>query len=206
MAGITTLKLASIEIQPGETQHHWWNNLPEGKVWTFGLDVRVPKYEILFAPFVLQVEITRVEHRLNFPHIAGQKREIHWWIRNNGDHLAWCDLLMAFTPAGAPGVAPWVKSYWDPPGAAAINTSSTQTLVQPIKPPRKLLAFPVLQHVLELDDETVTNAFIDSFVDGGVTKTGPFSAISGTAVSQIVWGADMTDSAINPLRVIFFFD
>ncbi len=206
MAGIETLLLGGGEIQPGETQHFLWTNLPEGKVWTFSVDLRSPKYEILFAPFVLQVEITRVEHRLNFPSIQAQEREVHWWLKNNGDHPAVYDLLMAFTPAGAPGVTPWVKHYWDDGGQGAINTSFSTSVVQPISPPRHLLAFAVLQQAVGTDEETSTNACIRSFVDGGVTKTGPFSMGSGTAVSQIVWGLDAMNAVNDPLRVIFFFD
>jgi hypothetical protein len=206
MAGITTLNIGGTVIQPGETQHFWWNNAATGKVWTFSLDVHVPKYEIIFAPFVLQVEITRVEYRLNFNSIASQEQEVHFWLRNNGDHPAVCDILMAFTPAGAPGISPFVKHYWDDGPEGAVNTSATLLLTQTFSPPRKLMAFPVLQFVDELDDQTFTNAFIDSFVDGGVTKPGRFSAVVGNAVSQIVWGLDATDAVNNPLRVIYFFD
>ena len=95
MAGIGVQFITAMNIQSGETQHLFWKNIPAQQVYSFSLDVRPMKYQIIVAPFVHQVEITRVEYRLNFPSIAGQEREIHWWIKNNGALEAIYELRMA---------------------------------------------------------------------------------------------------------------
>lgn len=206
MAGVAVQYLGSGYLEPGKTHEWWWNNAAAERVWWFSVDVRTPKYLILYAPYTLKVEISRVEYRLRFGSIGDQEREIHVWVKNTGDLPAIYELRMAFAPAGGSTlVATSVKPYWTTQ-AAAINTSWSFAKVQEFDPPRNLVAFPVLQHVTETDDQSQTVAFVQEFVDGGTTKTGPFNSIAGTAVSKIVWGLFAEDSANNPLRVILFFE
>jgi hypothetical protein len=113
---------------------------------------------------------------------------------------------MASAPAGGSTLAATsAKPYWAT-AMGAVNTSWSFTKVQDFSPPRNLMAFPVLQHNTETDDQSETVAFVSEFVDGGTTKTGPFPSIAGTAVSRIVWGLFAENSANNPLRVILFFE
>lgn len=113
---------------------------------------------------------------------------------------------MAFAPAGGATFAGTsVRPYFSGL-AGAVNTSYSFTNIQNFDPPRNLLAYPVLQRITETDDQSDTVAFVSSFVDGGQNNVGPFTSISGAAVSQIVWAVQGTDSVNNPLRVILFFD
>lgn len=213
MAGVAVQNIGSGQIKPGETHHWWWNNAPDGRVWWFSVDVRSPKYQILFAPYTMQVEVSRVEYRNHFVSQADQEREIHVWVKNNSDTWeAVYDLRMAFAPAGGSTLAGVsVKPYSTIPMGAAADASYSFVNVQEFTPPRKLIAFPVLQQVVDLPYPEglwplEADAWISGFVDGGKMQTGIFPSISGTAVSKIAWSLFGRNSMNNPLRVILFLD
>lgn len=206
MAGVGVQLLGAGYLEPGITHHWWWNNAAAERVWSFSVDVRSPKYQIIFAPYTLKVEVTRVEYWLQFRSVSSQEREVHCWVKNNGSLDAIYELRMAVAPAGGSTlVATSAKPYWIAQ-AGAVNTSYSFVNPEPINPPRNLVAFPVLQDITETEDQAETLAFISEFVDGGTTKVGPFSSIAGKAVSQIVWAHAGENSASNPLRVILFFE
>jgi len=85
-----------------------------------------------------------------------------------------------------------------------INTTATFNKTQTFNPPRSILAIPVLQHITESDDQTVTDAFVSEFVDGGVTHTGHFPGVAAQSCSKIVWTLFTDDAFNNPIRLIFF--
>lgn len=219
MAGVTVQTVFSGYLPKGGTHYLFFsknyfakNPNPIGLVWWFSVDVFITKYTSIF-PGTRAIEVTRVEHRNELKPDLSQELLVHCVIQNTGDWEANYDLNMGFAPAvGGPPVSTtptgiWVWPYFDPPGAAEVNTSGTQVAPQTVKPgPRHLVAFPVLQGVQETDDTTQTVAYISQYTDGGVTKTGRFGFISGKAVSEIIWAVDLSDSANNPLRVVLFFD
>lgn len=86
-----------------------------------------------------------------------------------------------------------------------IGTSFTFTIDQTFNPPKNILALPLLRSINESDDETETTAFVSSFVDGGVTKTGPFMGVAAAACSKITWGLFCDHSFNNPTKLILFF-
>jgi hypothetical protein len=86
-----------------------------------------------------------------------------------------------------------------------IGTSFTFTTSQTFSPPRNILALPLIRSISESADETETTAFVSSFVDGGVTKTGPFMGVAAVACSKITWGLFCDHSFNNPTKLIFFF-
>lgn len=206
MAGVVVQKIGTASILPGATHEWWWNNAAAERVWSFSVDVRPLKWTAIFAPVTLKVEVTRVEYHLRFPSVSQQEREVHCWVKNTGTVDAVYELRMAVAPSGGSTVVGTSVQPYFSNVVAAINTSASFTKVQNFDPPRRLTAFPVLQRVTETDDQSNTVAFISEFVDGGTTKVGPFTAISGAAVSKIVWGLECADSANNPLRVVLFFD
>jgi hypothetical protein len=86
-----------------------------------------------------------------------------------------------------------------------IGTSFTFVKAQTLNPPKSILAYPVLQHISESDDQSVTEAFVSKFTDAGVTKTGHFPGVAAQKCSFIEWSLFCDTSFNNPLRVIFFF-
>ena len=86
-----------------------------------------------------------------------------------------------------------------------IGTSFTFTIDQTFNPPKNILALPLLRSIIESADETETTAFVASFVDAGVTKTGPFMGIGASACSKITWGLFCDHSFNNPTKLILFF-
>lgn len=213
MAGVAVQYLGTGYLEPGQTHHWWWNNAPEGHVWWFSVDVRTPKYQILFAPYTMQVEVSRVEYRRRFDSPGDQEQEIHVWVKNNSDTWnAVYDLRMAFAPAGGSTLAGMsVKPYSTVVMGAAADATYSFVNVQEFAPPRKLVAFPVLRQVVDLPYPEglwplEADAWISEFVDGGTRQTGSFPSVTGTAVSKIVWSLFGRNSMNNPLRVILFLD
>ena len=86
-----------------------------------------------------------------------------------------------------------------------IGTSFTFTTVQTFNPPQNILALPLLRSINESADQTETTAFVSSFVDGGVTKTGPFMGVGAASCSKITWGLFCDHSFNNPTKLILFF-
>ena len=86
-----------------------------------------------------------------------------------------------------------------------IGTSFTFTIDQKFNPPKNILALPLLRSVNESADETETTTFVSSFVDGGVTKTGPFMGVGASSCSKITWGLFCDHSFSNPTKLILFF-
>jgi hypothetical protein len=208
MAGVAVQYLGAGFLPVGMTHHWWWNNAVAELVWSFSVDVHPWKYIALFAPATMKVEVTRVEYHLRFESQEVQEREVHCWVKNTGDHNTNYELRMSIAGESIGDgaiVGAWAKAYWADPGAGIVNGTASFTNAQDFDPPRNLLAFPVLQHNTETDDQSETVAFVSEFVDGGTTKTGRFHGVAGTAVSRIVWALDCENSANNPLRVILFF-
>ena len=86
MAQVMLLNPGSGYLEPGETHHWLWYNAPEKRVWSFSVDVSIPKYITLFGSSTLKVEVTRVEYRFLWNGFdKPSKREIHYWIKNTGD-------------------------------------------------------------------------------------------------------------------------
>ena len=81
-------------ISPGDTQHYWWNNAAEQRVWAFSVDAIVPN-SVVTPGSTACVEILRVEYRevLNGP--GDREKEIHYWIKNIGTVKADFALHMA---------------------------------------------------------------------------------------------------------------
>src|SRR5438270_9278211 len=105
MAGVAVMTLGGASIKPGETQHWQWNpaEFLAGSVWSFSLDVFSPKYQIIFAPYTMQMEITRVEYRRVFNSIGDQHPEIHVWVKNISTQWdALYQINMARAPVGGP--------------------------------------------------------------------------------------------------------
>jgi hypothetical protein len=83
--------------------------------------------------------------------------------------------------------------------------SFTFTADQTFNPLRNILALPLLRFINETVDETETTAFVDSFVDGGVFKPGPFMGVASSSCTFIRWGLFCDGSLNNPTKLILFF-
>jgi hypothetical protein len=88
------------------------------------------------------------------------------------------------------------------------NTFFTNTPQDPpwtFKTPVNILAIPVLQSIGETSDQSSAGVFVQEFVDGGVTKTGPFMGIAAKACTKIVWGMHTKNCFASAACLAFFF-
>jgi hypothetical protein len=81
-------------ISPGVTQHYWWNNAADQRVWAFSVDAIVPS-SVVIPGSTACVEITRVEYREIHNGGGDREKEIHYWIKNTGTVKADYALHMA---------------------------------------------------------------------------------------------------------------
>ncbi len=98
----------------------------------------------------------------------------------------------------------WVASMFGINGAGTINTTHTFTKVQTFSSPKNIVAIPFLQMIQETDDETTASCYVKEYVDNGVTKKGPFTAVAASKCTKIVWALYTRDCVARPMRLIFF--
>ena len=84
-------------------------------------------------------------------------------------------------------------------------TNTPQDPPWTFKTPVNILAVPVLQSIAETSDQSAASVFVQEFVDGGVTHTGPFPGIAAKACTKIIWGMHTKNCFASALGLVFFF-
>ena len=95
MAKVTVRTLGTgMELAPGKSRHHWWNNAPWGKV--FGLEVVLLPRAIEPSKRTYKAEITR-QWRVykRKPNILKGELEIHYIVKNIGTMTLKYEVKMA---------------------------------------------------------------------------------------------------------------